>query len=183
MGGRGASSNLTGKNVLAGKTFYHGSPKKNITSFSEKLAGSNTGVDNTGIFFTDNKDFANDFSYQQLQGSSFLTVKKGEKGSVYEVELNMKKPLNLNKLTKAQMEDINKNYLADNGFSKEFNAKNFKEFLEAGNIQGAKMYIDLNKIAKSNKYDGYIADLGGKYKGSNEYVVFKGNQAKIKKEY
>lgn len=183
MGGRGASSSIAKGNVLAGKTFYHGSPTKNIKLFNENLSGSNTGVDYTGIYFTDNKDFANDFSHQQLSGSSFLTVKKGEKGSVYEVELNMKNPLNFNKLTKSQIKDINENYLKDLGFGKEFSKKNFKEFIDAGNIQGAKMYIDLNKIAKSNKYDGFIADLGGKYKGSNEYVVFKGNQAKIKKEY
>lgn len=170
------------KNVLANKTFYHGSPKTDIKQFDSEKAGSNTLSDFEGIFFTDNKEFADDFSYEQLEGNSAFTRRKGKKGSVYEVDLEMTNPLNLNELTKEQIEDITTNYMKDTGFGKEQSKKWFKEYLDYKNPQGAKMYIDFQKLIKDGKYDGYIADLGGTYKGSNEYVIFKGNQAKIKKE-
>jgi len=171
------------KNVLENKVFYHGSPTKNIKSFDEKKAGENVYVDEAGIFFTDNKDFADEFSYERLEGSSFLTNRKGKKGSVYEAELEMTNPLDFNNLTKEQIQDITENYIKDNGFEKKDNQRWLKEALDHHNPQLAKMYIDFDKLSKSGKYDGYIADLGGQYKGSNEYVIFKGNQAKIKKEH
>ena len=92
----------------------------------------------------------------------------------------MKNPLDLNNLTEKELQDIKENYLLDLGFGEEKSWKWFNEYLEAGNIQGAKMYIDFKKMINDGKYDGYIADLGGKYKGSNEYVIFKGSQANFK---
>lgn len=170
------------KNVLANKTFYHGSPNQNIKQFDERQAGTNVQTDFEGIFFTDNKDFAEDFSYEQLEGSSAFRRKRGKQGSVYEVELEMNNPLDLNNLTEEQTQDLLENYMKDDVWSKEHSRKSFKEYMQYNNLQGAKMYIDFQKLAKDGKYDGYIADLGGQYKGSNEYVIFKGSQAKIKKE-
>lgn len=163
-----------------GKTFYHGSPNKYISNFDEKYAGSNVATDFQGIFFTDNKDVADDFSYQRLGTNTMFLNKKGEQGKVYEAELDMKNPLDLNNLTDEMKQDIKDKYLKDLGFGKEKSWEWFNDYLEANNIQGMKMYIDFEKLAKDGKYDSYIADLGGKYKGSNEYVIFKGNQAKLK---
>lgn len=170
------------KNVLENKVFYHGSPNQNIKQFDERQAGTNVQTDFEGIFFTDNKEFAEDFSYEQLEGSSAFRRKRGKQGSVYEVELEMNNPLDLNNLTEKQTQDILENYIKNDAFGLEQNKKSFKEYMKYNNLQGAKMYIDFQKLAKDGKYDGYIADLGGQYKGSNEYVIFKGNQAKIKKE-
>lgn len=159
-------------------TYYHGSPNKYIQNFDENLAGKNVGVDYKGVFFTDNPKFAEDFAYTQIPTSNY-SYKRGEKGKVYEANLDLKHPLDLNNLTEKELNDIKENYITDDFLGKEKNWKNFKEYIDAGNIQGAKMYLDINKIANDGKYDGYIADLGGKYKGSNEYVIFKGSQAKI----
>lgn len=167
-------------NVLKGKTFYHGSPNKYIQNFDEKYSGSNVGTDFAGIFFTDNKDFADDFSYERKASGSMFYDIKGEKGKVYEAELDMRNPLDLNNLTEEQKKDIKEKYLVNNGLGDDFNYKHFLDYIEKGNMQGAKIYIDFKKIAQDGKYDGYIADLGGKYKGSNEYVIFKGKQAKLK---
>lgn len=167
------------ENVLKGKTFYHGSPNKYIQSFDESYAGKNVGTDYVGIFFTDNKDFADDFSYERKENGLFFDI-RGDKGKVYEAELDMKNPLDFNNLTEAQIKDIKDNYLANWGFGKDEMFRWFKQYLEAGNIQGAKTLINFKKIAEDGKYDGYIADLGGKYKGANEYVIFKGKQAKLK---
>lgn len=179
---RFSSFHRPSENKLKGKTFYHGSPNKNITSFDEKYAGSNVGTDFAGIFFTDNKDFAEDFAYERKDSGSMFFDIKGEKGKVYQAELDMKNPLDLNNLTDKELKDIKENYLINNGLGKEENMRLLETYLKAGNIQGVKIFIDFKKMAKDGKYDGYIADLGNKYKGSNEYVIFKGSQAKIKNE-
>lgn len=166
--------------VVQGKTFYHGSPNKYIQAFDESKAGTNVGTDYAGIFFTDNKDFAEEFSYERQNANSMFFNKKGEKGKVYEAELDIKKPLDLNNLTNEMKKDIKEKYLVNNGLGNEENFKMFNFWLDRGNIQGAKALIDFKKVANDNKYDGYIADLGDKYKGSNEYVIFKGSQAKLK---
>lgn len=164
-------------NKLKGKTFYHGSPNKYIDKLDENYAGKNVNADYNGIFFTDNKDFANEFAYQR-KPKSLMFDEKGDYGKVYEAELEMNNPLDLNNLTEKELQDIKENYMSEL-WGKEKSWKNFLEFIQAGNIQGAKFYLDINKLAKDGKYDGYIADLGGKYKGSNEYVVFKGKQTKL----
>ena len=94
MGGRGASS---GANTYH---LYHGSPNANIDSFDIAKAGTNTSTGEKLIFFTNSKDFADDFSYERIDTGSLLFNQKGQKGRVYEADVEIKNPLNLTKLTK-----------------------------------------------------------------------------------
>ena len=158
-------------------TVYHGSPNENIADFDSSKAGSNTQSDFTGIYFTDNQSVADDFSYEQLQGNSNLTYKRGKKGKVYESYLNIKNPLNLNNLTDEDIDNLSK-YI-DKGKAVdglEFAINTMKQMNKYKNAQGIKFYLDLEAIKNSGEYDGIIADMGGSYKGSNEYIVFENGQ-------
>lgn len=158
-------------------TVYHGSPNANISEFDSSKAGSNTQSDFTGLYFTDNQEVADDFSYEQLQGNSNLTYKRGNKGKVYETYLNITNPLNLNNLTDADIENLSK-YIdskkAVDGVDIAIDM--MKQMNKYNNAQGIKFYLDLEAIKNSGQYDGIIADMGSSYKGSNEYIVFDNNQ-------
>lgn len=150
---------------------YHGSPNANIKSFDIGMAGKNTSSGEKAIFFTDNIDFAEDFSYERISTESLFIQKRGAKGKVYEAYLNMEHPLDLTNLT---MEDAKKIY----EFSEEklLTPEQILEYSKSnGGSQIIKMEIDLSKL-KEMGYDGLIARAD---KNSLEYAVLSDKQIKL----
>ena len=87
-------------------TLYHGSPNADIEEFDLSRAGTNTQTGEKLIFFTDSKQMADDFSYERLEGSSMFTNRRGKKGRVYEVDVEMKNPLDFRNLSDKDIENI-----------------------------------------------------------------------------
>lgn len=170
----------TGKSPMSGgggttaKTYalFHGSPNAGITEFDIEKAGTNTSTGEKFLFFTDSKEMADEFSYERLTSnrSMFLNV-KGQKGRVYEVDVTMKKPLDLTNLSAKDIQNVIK---LSNG---DLTADMVKRFSN-GNNQLLKTYIDLPSITKFG-YDGFIAKMNKA--GDKEYAVVSNKQAKIKK--
>lgn len=100
-----------------------------------------------------------------------LTDKRGEKGRVYEVEVKMNNPLNLQK---PSQKDI-KNIISMS--TDEITESQVKRFSE-GNNQLLKAYLDLKKLSNYG-YDGLIAKANKT--GALEYGVLSNKQVKIKK--
>lgn len=168
MGGRGASSGTKTKTYA----LFHGSPNADISQFDIAFSGRNTSSGEKLLYFTDSKEFADEFSYERQGTSSRFIDKKGNKGRVYEVEVSMKKPLDL---TKPSKKDI-KNMIAMS--DDELTESEILQFSK-GNNQLLKTYIDVNQLA-SYGYDGLIAKVG---RGSDalEYGVVSNKQVKIKR--
>ena len=157
-------------------TLYHGSPNTDIKEFDMKRAGQNTSSGEKLLFFTDSKQMADDFSYERLEGSSKYFQQRGKKGRVYEVDVEMKNPLDLRKLSDKDIDNILK--LDDEGILtrddiKEFASKNH-QLLKAG------LTLTADSL-KSLGYDGLIANTGKAGHNSIEYAVVDSKQAKIKK--
>lgn len=150
---------------------YHGSPNANIKSFDIKKAGTNTSTGEKGIFFTNNIKFADDFSYERIPTESIFREKIGAKGKVYEVYLNMEKPLDLTNLS---MKDAEKIY----EFSEEkiFTAEQILELSKKpGGSQIIKTEIDFSKLNEMG-YDGLIARIDDE---TTEYAVLNNKQVKL----
>lgn len=173
FGGRGANIN----NSVIKRTLYHGSPNVNIDNFDISFSGKNTLSGEYGIYFTDSKEFADDFSYERIETNSMFFDKKGAKGKIYEAKINVNKPLDLGKVK--NFDSLYK-YASDLGKldGKEAFISNMKNWQRIGNHQLMKGNLDLKKIANSKKYDVVIAKLDVQRKG-NEYIVF--DNKKIKK--
>lgn len=157
-------------------TLYHGSPNKDIKEFDMKRAGQNTSSGEKLLFFTDSKKMADDFSYERLEGSSTFFQKRGKKGRVYEVDVEMKNPLDLRNLSDKDVDNVLK--LDSNGILTKETVKQYAnsnhQLLKAG----------LNLTADSLKdlgYDGLIANTGKAGHNSLEYAVVDSKQAKIRK--
>ena len=152
-------------------TLYHGSPNKDIKELDIEQAGKNVSSGEKLLFFTDSKQMADDFSYQRLEGSTRFSNEKGEKGRVYEVDVKMKKPLDLRKLSDKDIDNIMD--MAQD----EFLTKDMIKQMSAKNNQLLKPYMDLRPdVLSKYGYDGFIANAG---KGSTEYAVISNSQAKI----
>ena len=157
-------------------TLYHGSPSTDIKEFDMKRAGQNTSSGEKLLFFTDSKQMADDFSYERLDGSSKFFQERGKKGRVYEVDVEMKNPLDLRKLNDKDIDNILK--LDEEGILtradvKEYASKNH-QLLKAG--------LTLTSDSLKNLgYDGLIANTGKAGHNSIEYAVVDSKQAKIKK--
>lgn len=159
-------------------TLYHGSPNTDIKEFDMSRAGQNTSSGEKLLFFTDSKQMAEDFSYERLEGSSKYLQQRGKKGRVYEVDVQMKNPLDLRKLSDKDVDNILK--LDAEGLLTRSDIKRYAEsnhqLLKAG----------LNLTADSLKelgYDGLIANTGKAGHNSLEYAVVDSKQAKIIKSY
>lgn len=150
---------------------YHGSPKKDIESLDIAHAGKNTSSGEKLIYLTDSREFAEEFSYERLEGSSKFTNRKGQKGRVYEVEATMKHPLDLRNLSDDDVQNVlrlDADGLLTADQVKLFSAKN-NQLLKAG--------LDLRSETLQNLgYDGLIANDG---RGSVEYAVVSNSQVKI----
>jgi hypothetical protein len=157
-------------------TLLHGSPHKGIKEFDMSRAGHNTSSGEKLLFFTDSKQMADDFSYERKEGSSKFFQQRGKKGRVYEVDVEMKNPLDLRKLSDKDVSNILK-LDPDGILTKETvqqYAKSNHQLLKAG----------LNLTADSLKelgYDGLIANTGKAGHNSMEYAVVDSKQAKIRK--
>lgn len=157
-------------------TLYHGSPSTDIKEFDMKRAGQNTSSGEKLLFFTDSKQMADDFSYERLEGSSKYFQQRGKKGRVYEVDVEMKNPLDFRKLNDNDIDNILK--LDIDGILTREEVQNYA----SKNHQLLKAGLELTADSlKSLGYDGLIANTGKAGHNSIEYAVVDSKQAKIKK--
>ena len=171
--GRGTSKIGNGASMNA-RTYalFHGSPQNDIEEFDIEKAGTNTSTGENFLFFTDSEQMADEFSYERLSSSvsSFIN-QKGKKGSVYEVDVTMSKPLDLTNASKEYLKNLIK--LSDGELTESMVKK-----YSTGNNQILKEYIDLNRITEFG-YDGFIAKMNRQ--GNKEYAVVSNKQVVIKK--
>lgn len=156
-------------------TLYHGSPATDIEEFDMSRAGTNTSSGEKLLFFTDSKQMAEDFSYERLEGSSKFFQRRGKKGRVYEVDVEMKNPLDFRNLSDKDIDNLIK--LDPDGLLT-------KEVVQrlSGNHQLLKASLDLSaESLKKLGYDGLIANTGKAGHNSLEYAVVDSSQAKILK--
>lgn len=157
---------------------YHGTPNPGFTIFDTNKAGQNTSSGEYGLYFTDSKQFADDFSYERLETDSMFYDKKGKKGDVYPVYLNATNVLDFANLTEQQISDLY-NYASNLGKidGKEKFVENMLKWQQIGNHQLMKGNLDLKAIANNSDYDGIKAKLNVQG-NENEYIVFNSNQIK-----
>lgn len=159
-------------------TLYHGSPNTDIKEFDMSRAGQNTSSGEKLLFFTDSKQMADDFSYERLDGSSKFFQRRGEKGRVYEVDVEMKNPLDFRNLSDKDIDNILK--LDDEGLLTRADIQRYAnsnhQLLKAGLTLTADSLKELG-------YDGLIANTGKAGHNSLEYAVVDSKQAKIRKGY
>lgn len=172
---------------------YHGT-KAVFTEFDRAKVGLNGSQEGQGIYFTDNKDFAEGYS--------------NEKGQLLEGYLNIKKPLSDNErtLTKKQVESIIRkldpsgdellsNYSTDSRYYGTAKHEMWYESALRETLDSVMKYCDtdseimaelsnagagsenvLKVLFDQFGYDGYI--VKGKYKDTNVYVAFDSSQFK-----
>lgn len=156
-------------------TLYHGSPAKDIEEFDMSRAGSNTTSGEKLLFFTDSKQLAEDFSYERLEGSTKYFQRRGEKGRVYEVDVEIKNPLDFRNLSDKDIDNILK--LDIEGVLTREDVKSL-----SGNHQLLKTNLDLRaESLKKLGYDGLIANTGKAGHYALEYAVVDSKQATIRK--
>ena len=159
-------------------TLYHGSPNKDIKEFDMSRAGKNTSSGEKLLFFTDSKQMADDFSYERLDGSSKFFQQRGKKGRVYEVDVEMKNPLDFRNLSDKDIDNILK--LDGEGLLTRADIQRYA----SGNHQLLKAGLTLTSDSlKDLGYDGLIANTGKAGHNSIEYAVVDSKQAKIRKGY
>lgn len=162
------------------RTFYHGSPNKNITEFDINQAGKNTSSGEHALYFTDSPEVADEFSYERLPSDSMFVDNRGAKGRVYPVNLAMDNPLDLSNLSDKQIEELWQ-YASPLGKldGKEKFIKNMKAFRDYGNDQLIKTNLDLDKLANS-PYDGFTARMyPNQANQAREYAVFDNSKVKM----
>ena len=156
-------------------TLYHGSPAKDIEEFDMSRAGANTSSGEKLLFFTDSKQLAEDFSYERLEGSTKYFQRRGEKGRVYEVDVEMKNPLDFRNLSDKDIDNILK--LDIEGVLTKEDVLSL-----SGNHQLLKTNLDLRaESLKKLGYDGLIANTGKAGHYALEYAVVDSKQATIRK--
>lgn len=156
-------------------TLYHGSPATDIEEFDMSRAGSNTSSGEKLLYFTDSKQLAEDFSYERLEGSTKYFQRRGEKGRIYEVDVEMKNPLDFRNLSDKDIDNILK--LDIEGVLTREDVKSL-----SGNHQLLKTNLDLRaESLKKLGYDGLIANTGKAGHYALEYAVVDSNQATIRK--
>jgi hypothetical protein len=163
------------------RTFYHGSPNKNITEFDINQAGKNTSSGEHALYFTDSPEVADEFSYERLPSDSIFVDNRGAKGRVYPVNLEMNNPLDLDNLTDAQIRELWQ-YASPLGQldGQEKFIKNLTEFRDAAhNGQLTKTLLDLDKL-KNSPYDGFTARMyPNQDNQAREYAVFDNSKVKM----
>lgn len=156
-------------------TLYHGSPATDIEEFDMSRAGANTSSGEKLLFFTDSKQLAEDFSYERLEGSTKYFQRRGEKGRVYEVDVEIKNPLDFRNLSDKDIDNILK--LDIEGVLTREDVISL-----SGNHQLLKTNLDLRaeSLIKLG-YDGLIANTGKAGHYALEYAVVDSKQATIRK--
>lgn len=153
-------------------TLLHGSPNKGIKEFDINRAGSNTGSGEKLLFFTNNKQMADDFSYERLPGSTKFMNVRGKKGEVYRTKVRMKKPLDFRNLSDDDIKAIKE--LDADGILTD---KDIKMMAGMKNHGSLKAGLDLRPETLSRLgYDGIIANAGN---GRTEFAVIDSKQTKI----
>lgn len=153
-------------------TLLHGSPNKGIKEFDINRAGSNTGSGEKLLFFTNDKQMADDFSYERLPGSSKFMNVKGKKGEVYRTKVKMKKPLDFRNLSDDDIKAIKE--LDADGILTDSNIKMMAGMKNHGSLKAA---LDLRpETLKRLGYDGIIANTDN---GKTEFAVVDSKQTKI----
>ncbi len=156
-------------------TLYHGSPSTDIDEFDINRAGQNTSSGEKLIFFTDSKQTAEDFSYERLEGSTAFTQRRGKKGRVYEVDVEMKNPLDFRNLSDTDIDNILQ--LDADGLLTPDLVRQL-----SGNHQLLKASLKLDSQSLKNLgYDGIIANMGKDGHNALEYGVVDSRQTQIKK--
>ena len=153
-------------------TLLHGSPNKGIKEFDINRAGSNTGSGEKLLFFTNDKQMADDFSYERLPGSTKFMNVRGKKGEVYRTKVKMKKPLDFRNLSDDDIKAIKE--LDADGILTD---KDIKMMAGMKNHGSLKAGLDLRPETLSRLgYDGIIANAGN---GRTEFAVIDSKQTKI----
>ena len=156
-------------------TLYHGSPATNIEEFDINRAGENTSSGERLIFFTDSKQTAEDFSYERLDGSTSVTQQRGKKGRVYEVDVEMKRPLDFRNLSEEDIDNILQ-LDADGLLTRDL----VKQLSGNHQLLKASLKIDARTL-KNLGYDGIIANMGKDGHNALEYGVVDSRQTRIVK--
>lgn len=163
------------------QTFYHGSPETNITEFDINRAGRNTQSGEKAIYFTDSPEVADEFSYRRLPSDSMFIDNKGEKGRVYQANLDMQNTLDLDNLTDAQIRELWQ-YASPLGQldGQDKFIQNMTDYRDKyHNAQAIKSLLDMQKLADS-PYDSFSARMYPNQDNmAKEYGVFKGDQVKL----
>jgi hypothetical protein len=163
------------------RTFYHGSPNANITEFDINQAGKNTMTGEHALFFTDDLGTADNFAHEQIPTESMFFVKKGKRGKVYPVNLEMNNPLDLDNLTDAQIEELWP-YASQMGSwqGKDHFVKQLTDWRDKyHNAQQTKGYLDLDKL-RDSQYDGIVARMyPNQDNQAREYAVFDNSKIKM----
>jgi hypothetical protein len=153
-------------------TLLHGSPNKGIKEFDINRAGSNTGSGEKLLFFTNDKQMADDFSYERLPGSTKFMNVRGKKGEVYRTKVRMKKPLDFRNLSDDDIKAIKE--LDADGILTD---KDIKMMAGMKNHGSLKAGLDLRPETLSRLgYDGIIANTDN---GKTEFAVVDSKQTKI----
>lgn len=153
-------------------TLLHGSPHKGIKEFDINRAGSNTGSGEKLLFFTNNKQMADDFSYERLPGATKFTDARGKKGEVYRTKVKMKKPLDLRNLSDDDVKAIRQ--LDTNGILDDTQIRHLASMKDHASLKAG---LDLTpKALSALGYDGIIANAGN---GRTEFAVIDSKQTKI----
>lgn len=156
-------------------TLYHGSPSTDIEEFDINRAGENTSSGEKLIFFTDSKQTAEDFSYERLEGSTAFTQERGKKGRVYEVDVEMKRPLDFRNLSEEDIDNILQ--LDAEGIL----TRDLVQSLSSNHqLLKASLTLDAQSL-KNLGYDGIIANMGKDGHNALEYGVVDSKQTQIKK--
>jgi hypothetical protein len=170
-----------GDDPTAGKgfkgTLYHGSPSTDIDEFDINRAGENTSSGEKLIYFTDSKQTADDFSYERLEGSTSFTQQRGKKGRVYEVDVEMKHPLDFRNLSEADIDNILQ-LDADGLLTRDL----VTQLSSNHQLLKASLKLDAQSL-KNLGYDGIIANMGKDGHNALEYGVVDSRQTKIIKSY
>lgn len=173
---KGSRGGQRGKSKAINLTLYHGSPSTDIVQFDDNHMATNTSTGERFIYFTNDINFADEFSYQRLDTNSMLFDKKGKKGNVYKSNVVMKNPLDFNNLSDKDIKNIVK-MDEDNLLTYD----DVKRYIKVGNHQLLKSQFDINKISKYG-YDGFIAKVNKKG-NSLEYGVLSSKQISNTSKY
>ena len=154
---------------------FHGSPVSEITQFDRQ--GANGG-ERSLIYASDSEQTANDFSYEQLTGSSNLTFRPGRKGQVYPLYMNIQNPLDFRSLTTRDYENI-RSAIEAYSVEKDAQQQALDQMMTRESVghQYAKFVAsDLLNHLSEYGYDGLVAEM--RNGGPLEFAVTSPSQVK-----
>lgn len=161
------------------KAVYRGEDTIGKNTYESKKGGGNKEINEYGIYFTDSKEFADQFAFERIHTDDLFFDKKGKAGETKETYINITNPLDLGKISEKQIRELYpyESSMAKQLFDEEKFVNDMLKFQKIGNHQLMKSYLDMKDIADNTNYDGLIAkvDVQG---DALEYAVFNSNQIK-----